>query len=375
VSFTDTVTRAWREHSLFSVLIELTYRCNLSCFYCYNDLGLRGRPLSLEDHLRLLADLRRLEVLNLVLSGGEPLAYPHFLTLGAEARRLGFAIRIKSNGHALRGALARRIRDRVDPFVIDISLHGACAESHDRQTRVAGSFTRLLANLEEMRGLGLRVKLNCTLTCWNEAEIEAMVRLARRLALPLAINTEVTRRDDGDPAPLAIAASRQGLANLFERQMQAPNTAPARRGIDRDVGRGDDLQPASSDKHCGAGSATLAIDPVGNVYPCVQWRRALGNLHQQSIVEIWQQAPGLAEVRSENRAVRRMLAARPDGRQLAFCPGSARLATGSSLRLHDAARRRAEVWSATARQRSRPRLPVVRGEQPVPNRSADEARS
>ena len=46
-------------------------------------------------------------MLNLTLSGGEPLAHPDFFLLGSRARELGFVVRVKSNGHALRGAALR----------------------------------------------------------------------------------------------------------------------------------------------------------------------------------------------------------------------------------------------------------------------------
>ncbi|HKV09559.1 MAG TPA: hypothetical protein VJ725_15560, partial [Thermoanaerobaculia bacterium] len=52
----------WRENLLFSVLLELTYRCNLDCFFCYNDLGLSGEPMRTEEYLRLFEELRDLEV-------------------------------------------------------------------------------------------------------------------------------------------------------------------------------------------------------------------------------------------------------------------------------------------------------------------------
>jgi len=207
MSFEGLLLRTWRDNHLFSVLVELTYRCNLDCFFCYNDLGLRGRPLTVEQYEEFFADLRELQVLNLTLTGGEPLAHPDFLRLGARARELGFVVRIKSNGHALRGAMARRIRDEIDPFLIEVSLHGATAAVHDRQTREPGSFDRLLANLREMRGLGLRVKLNSTLTAWNEHEIEETMAIADRLELPLQIDPEVTLRDDGDREPQTISPS------------------------------------------------------------------------------------------------------------------------------------------------------------------------
>ena len=235
MSLARVVAAAWRENLLFSVLVELTYRCNLDCFFCYNDVGAAGRAaLAATHYFRLFAELRELEVLNLTLSGGEPLAHPDFLALGARARELGFAVRIKSNGHALRGELARRVRDEVDPFLIEVSLHGATAATHDRQTRVAGSFERLLANLAELRALGLRVKLNSTLTAWNEGEIAGMFALADALGLPLQVDPEVTPRDDGGREPLA---GRRLAARGCSASSACSSSAAARRTADRSVRR------------------------------------------------------------------------------------------------------------------------------------------
>ncbi|HTQ80765.1 MAG TPA: radical SAM protein, partial [Thermoanaerobaculia bacterium] len=300
MSFSQILAKTWRENLLFSVLLELTYRCNLDCFFCYNDLGLKGQPLSRADYFQLFEDLAGMQVLNLTFSGGEPLAHPDFLLLGRKARELGFVVRIKSNGHALRGELLRRLREEVDPFLVEVSLHGATPATHDRQTRVPGSFDRLLANIEEMRARGLRVKVNSTLTAWNEGEIEAMFDLVAQLGLPLQVDPEVSPRDDGSREPLAISPSREGVLRLFtlERARQAdvapsaetsdPAEAPGISGIPA-VARGadDGTLPTTVHKHCGAGSSGIAIDPYGNVYPCVQWRRPVGNLHRQRVADLW----------------------------------------------------------------------------------------
>ena len=80
MSFSDVLRKTWRDNLLFSVLVELTYRCNLDCFFCYNDLGLRGEPLTHRAvPPRSSRTWRDLQVLNLTLSGGEPLAHPDFL--------------------------------------------------------------------------------------------------------------------------------------------------------------------------------------------------------------------------------------------------------------------------------------------------------
>jgi MoaA/NifB/PqqE/SkfB family radical SAM enzyme len=317
VSYRETIVRTWRENLLFSALVELTYRCNLDCFFCYNDLELRGRPMSLADYRQFFEDLASLSCLHLTLSGGEPLVHPRFFEIAASARETGFLLRIKSNGHALRGRLLRRLKDEIDPFVIELSLHGASASTHDRQTGVEGSFQRLLSNLEEMAALGIRFKIGSTLTRWNEGEIEEMFALAERLGAPLTFDPDVTPRDNGDFSPLSIAATPAGRRRLFEH------------GSDEVVVRQADAElPVESEKHCGAGSSGVAVDPFGNVYPCVQWRRPVGNLHERSIREIWSGNAALEEVRRLSKEVKRSL---PAGAIAMFCPGSAEGLTGSPL--------------------------------------------
>ena len=324
MTFNQLMGRTWDENRLFSVLIELTYRCNLDCFFCYNDLGLRGKPLSFEQYDALLRDLASMDVLNVALSGGEPLAHPDFFRIGARARELGFVVRVKSNGHALRGDLARRLRDEVDPFVTEVSLHGATAVTHDRQTRVPGSFVRLIENLHEMIALGLRVKINSTLTVWNEGETAEMYALAESLGLPLRFDLQVSPRDDGDRTPLNVAPTDEGIRALMRvedelrsRQPEMPEPGPS--------------ASAPSSKHCGAGSSAIAVDPYGNVYPCVQWRRAVANLHERSMPDIW--ADSFGGIRSEAEEAKRVVSAHPNGQLLNFCPGLAEVLTGSSSRV------------------------------------------
>lgn len=347
----DLLEKTWNGNLLFSALVELTYRCNLDCFYCYNDLGLRGEALSDEQYFGFFEDLAKLQVMNLTFTGGEPLAHPSFLALGRKARELGFVLRIKSNGHALRGDLAEKVRRELDPFLIEISLHGASAAVHDRQTRIVGSFDRLLENLAELRQLGQRVKLNGTLTRWNENELEGMFELADKLGLRLSISPTVTPRDDGNLDPLSIAPSEEGIKNLY-------------RLLDRRIPDSEEAATCTGSpsihKNCGAGASGIAVDPYGNVYPCVQWRRPLGNLHQQSIGEIWQISPDLAEVRQLNeKAKEKMLAKGQDAFGLAHCMGLSEEKTGDPLADDDMALRNARLLQETRRERGA-LLPVLR---------------
>jgi MoaA/NifB/PqqE/SkfB family radical SAM enzyme len=365
VSFSSVVHKAWQRNQLFSALIELTYRCNLDCYFCYNDLSLRGQPLSRDQYFELLEGLRALGALNVVLSGGEPLAHPDFFEIGRRARELGFVTRVKSNGHALGRAVARRIREEVDPFVVELSLHGATAPTHDRQTRVPGSFDRLLENIGEAREAGLRLQINSTLTGWNEHELTQMIALVESLGIRMQIDPEVSPKDDGDSEPLSIRASREAVQQLFRLQAEQGERAASTGAGLGVVREGDDLLPEAtpasrSSKHCAAGSATIAVDPFGSVFPCVQWRRAVGNLHEHSIETIWGGAPELDEVRRTTEEVKAMIQSGGGARALmSFCPGAAESQTGSPLGLYPAAAARKGLREEAMSVSSSRMLPIV----------------
>ncbi len=361
---------ARERHQLFSVMFELTYRCNWDCFFCYNDLNLKGEPLTLTHYCQALEELADMNVLQISLTGGEPLAHPNFFAIGAMCKDLGFITRIKSNGHAIRGKILERIVNEIDPQMIEVSIHGASAEVHDKQTRVEGSFERLITNIKGMKDAGLLVKANSTLTAWNEHEIAGIYRLAAELDIVLQVDPEVTMRDDGDDEPLSIRATSEGLRRLNEirerlreeyervevgghskgassplpQEASTPTTmqnpVEENEPKNRLKNKAENAQGVIEEKqytnYCGAGVSTLTVDPFGNVYPCVQWRVASGNLHKHSIRQIWNGSDELSMIRELQPQIKEWVTRSDNApRLVGFCPGEAAAETGSALAPHE----------------------------------------
>ena len=339
--YKDLMAETWSRHILFSVMLELTYSCNLDCFYCYNDVNATGRRMELEDYLRLLHEAQELGMMNLTLSGGEPLASPIFFDLGRAANDMGLVVRVKTNGHSLDSATALRIKSEIDPFNLDLSLHGSNGESHDRQTRVPGSFERLMQNLRAIRDVGLRLQLNAVLTSWNENEFEGMYRLADDLGLRLQMSPLVSARDDGNLGPLEIAPSFLGVERLLgfqKKRRPVPENADDGNGGDCE-GEGPQVK-----QHCGAGASSVTVDPFGNVLPCVQWRQPLGNLHEQSISEIWASSTRLAEVRQITTDLKHTVEEMgPKADKVGFCPALAEQIEGTPLTFDTASWERLKI--------------------------------
>jgi radical SAM protein with 4Fe4S-binding SPASM domain len=93
-------------------------------------------------------------------------------------------------------------------------------------------------------------------------------------------------------------------------------------------------------KNCGVGSTNIAVDPFGNVYPCVQYRRAVGNLHEKSMREIWEDSDLLDEIRELAYQARdSAVASKVDN----YCLGAANLITGNPLKIHPTARQNDKI--------------------------------
>lgn len=300
---TDILPRIRKQRILYDVSLELTYKCNLDCFFCYNDVNKKGTPLSLEQYTTLLQDLAEMQTMYIMLTGGEPMVHPHFFDIGKITRELGFVVRVRTNGHSLSKANALRLKNEVDPYCVEVSLHGATAQSHDKQTRITGSFDKLVKNIGHCSEIGLNVSVVSTPTAWNEHEIDEMFDLCDTLGVPLRFQGPVAPRDDGDLTPLQITPKQSTwdkvAVSYKTRGIQADNKSAINKPIEIDVstiGQTVD-EPKSS---CGVGVAGVDIDPYGNVQACMHLQESAGNLHKNSIRDIWNDSPLFTRARERS---------------------------------------------------------------------------
>jgi len=256
-----------------SATLELTYKCNWRCVFCYNPRHHDQRGLSAPEWLSVLDDLRTLGTLYVAFTGGEPLTHPEFMAIARGARERALALRILTNGALVTDAVADQIAD-LKVLAVEMSLHGARVETHDQATATPGSFEALLRGLDRLRARGVSVVLKTPLTRINEDEIEPMHALAEARGVPWRVDPVLTPRDDGDPGPLAWRPSTPAIERIYQRLADAgqlPHEERSKGGV-----------------NCGLGRTTLAVDPEGDVYPCMQWRKApLGNVRETPLRDLW----------------------------------------------------------------------------------------
>jgi PqqA peptide cyclase len=168
-----------------SLIAELTYQCPLHCPYCSNPLEIgaeryRSRwELGTDDWIRTFRQARGLGVLQLALSGGEPMLRRDLVELCSGARDAGLYSSLitagtvfdRDHAHALKAAGLDHVQ---------ISIQSPDPEENDR---IAGnrSFEKKVTAARVARELDFPVTINCVLHRQNLDRIEELLGLVLEL--------------------------------------------------------------------------------------------------------------------------------------------------------------------------------------------------
>jgi radical SAM protein with 4Fe4S-binding SPASM domain len=274
-------------HVPLVTLVELTHACNVDCEHCYLDLAPDRKigALSTEEWKRVFRELKDEGCLFLTLSGGELLLRRDWHELATYARKLGFALRLYTNGTLIDDAAADRIRD-LKPRGVEISVLGGLAITHDAVVRRRGAFEKTLAGIRRLRERGVAVFLKCVVMDRNAGEVDALKELGRSLGCEVYFDLEVTPKNNGSEAPQDRARARDALLEAARRILGEPESFK--------LGSRDERLDAPP---CGAGTRTCHIGPTGLVHPCTQWTVPVGNLREASFRSIWRGSPALDSMR------------------------------------------------------------------------------
>jgi pyrroloquinoline quinone biosynthesis protein E len=273
------------------MLAELTHRCPLHCPYCSNPIKLVRKSDELTtDRWRLVLDqAAELGVLQVHLSGGEPLARDDLAEIAGHAAGLGCYASLVTSGL---GLTEERLASLPGIRHVQLSLQAAETMLADR---IAGTraHAHKLAAADVIRRAGLPLTVNAVLHRANHHQTAAIIDLAVELGadrLELA-NTQYYGW---------ALANRSALMPTTEQLAAAEPIVRAAR--DRLLGRMDIVYVVADyqdryPKPCmhGWGARQLTVAPNGDVLPCpaatVIPNLGLDNVTRRPLAEIWNDSP------------------------------------------------------------------------------------
>ena len=273
-----------------SMSILITGRCNLDCAHCsVTSHGALPGELGLEGWRTVLDRLEQARVLQLTITGGEPLARPDFAELWAELSARPFRLYLNSNGTLIDGSAARLLAGTGKRFdSVMIGLDGPSSDAHDA-LRGRGAFDAMMKGVSSLAGEGVPFGFYCTVSRLNADLLDETAELALSLgALWIRLNYLTLAGPAIDsslslPVEMRRPAGRKALELAGRFPGRVSGTAVQMEALARRLEKGLRAEAGS----CGAGSTRLSVLPDGQAIPCDHIPHfTLGSLLERSLREI-----------------------------------------------------------------------------------------
>lgn len=279
---------------------NLTAACNLRCPHCYLKAGCpRHGEMTTAECLRLIDEMAALGTEMVILTGGEPLLRQDVFDLARYASGQGLLVVMGTNGVLMDEATAHRLATSGVRGV-GISLDSVHPEKHDAFRGMGGAWERTVAAMGACRREGLEVVVQTTVTDWNYHELPALAEFAHRQGAH-AFNlyylvctgrgeklTDITPQQYEDS--LALLVDMQGhYPGMMVRAKCAPHVTRIA------LQKGSALTGSAG---CPAGTSYIRVGPQGEVTPCPYLPIAVGNVREQGLRPLWEDAALFQELRT-----------------------------------------------------------------------------
>lgn len=270
------------------VCLELTHHCNFRCQHCYIPDFLAPDMLSTERVLALLEELAAMGTLYLTLSGGELLIRKDWIAIARRARELGFLLRIFTNGALVTDDVADELASLG--CAVEVSLYTTDGETFDRITRRPGSFEKVVAGIERLRGRDVPVVIKTPMMALNLGGVERLFEYAASIGADCRVDHKIVHRKDGNLVTLKVRARERDLMPYY----RGPHTSCS---IPEEFA----ANPLKDGPLCAAATRFCNITASGDVMACNIMPGSGGNLRDTTFREIWEHSEWLKKVRSIRR--------------------------------------------------------------------------
>src|SRR5882724_2309420 len=285
-----------------ALVCELTHRCPLHCVYCSNPQNLTPRTEELPSQVwaRVFREACETGVMQLDLTGGEPLARPDLASLIQSARAVGLYVNLITSGLPLdEKRLDELIAAGLDHF--QLSFQGA---REDIASEISGtkSQAQKLRVLDWLKSRRVAVTLNFVVHRKNLDQLEEMLAIAENSSATRIEFAHVQYYGWAFANREQLLPSREQLTYSLEFFQDAQERLRGKIRVEYVV---PDYY-AKFPKPCMGGWArkVMLITPSGEVLPCHAAAVISGlqfeNVKEKSLREIWESSEAFQKFRGES---------------------------------------------------------------------------
>ncbi|HEY3245841.1 MAG TPA: radical SAM protein [Phycisphaerae bacterium] len=294
------------------IVWNFTNLCNLKCKHCYQDAEHKKLPdeLTLEEKLRLVDQIAEQYVPMIAFAGGEPTISSDLMPVLERCHSHGIHTTIATHGGTMTPKLAKKLADSGVRYV-EISLDSVYPHRHDDFRGQPGMWHRTVDGMRNVvKQEGLRLGVAMCVHQGNFDEVDDMLDFCVDIGagvfahfnfIPVGRGLQMV---DGDLNPRqrelllrklnnAMQSGKIGVistAPQFGRTCVAHAPTEGKQACSH-AGSGGGEKARVIAKYlggCGAGRDYVAIEPNGNITPCVYLpHRVQGNIRQRDFIDIF----------------------------------------------------------------------------------------
>jgi radical SAM protein with 4Fe4S-binding SPASM domain len=266
--------------------------------------------------MRAIDEMAALGTEALIISGGEPLLRREFVKdLARYCADVGIIPAMLSNGVLLNHRVAYELKD-AGLMAVGIPIDSVYPESHDRLRNVSGSFDMAVRAIKACLDTRLEVIVTTMALKDTFDELQKRIDFIANLGVDqVAVYDLVPVGRGKNVIDLAMTSQQRiSLVQRLERMQENDEMVFSMSG-------GQPLYPEiASQIHktrgtkakdlllkefwvqapvgCHAGIMYFSLRPNGDVYPCTFLPITIGNIREQSLIDIWRNSPILRELRN-----------------------------------------------------------------------------
>ncbi|MEW6294727.1 MAG: radical SAM protein [Candidatus Diapherotrites archaeon] len=313
-------TKPFTSYSPFLIVWNVTKACNLACKHCYEDAHKRAPDeFTTEEALHAVDKMAGWGVAYIAISGGEPLARSDLFKIAKRIKENEMGFSIATNATLLTKEKVKKLK-AANCLYIQVSLDGAKASTHNA-FRGRKAFEKTIKGIRNAVGSGMAIGIAMTITKHNLKEVPAAIDLAEKLGVDLFMhyNFIPTGRGKGivnlDIGPKEREKLLEYLASQIGKRgkLSILSTAPQYAKVCSAFGAASSLThfdvfsqsyDSAATKFladfiggCGTARLYCAIEPNGNIEPCVFIPIVCGNIRKDDLIDVWQNNKTMKELR------------------------------------------------------------------------------
>ena len=276
------------KYHLVRVHVDVSGLCNEHCVHCFIPDSFKRNIMSKELFNRIIEQCIECKVLNITISGGEPMLNPNLPYFIEVCREKNFSINVLSNLTLLKDEYVK-LFEKTPLLSIQTSLYSMNPEIHDSITQHKGSFIKTKKAIELLHKHNIPMQINCPIMRQNKDSYQSVINWAQSLNIEASSDYMLFGSIDGSSKNLQCRLSIPEVEAIVHLE-GVTSKRENKREITGDIGI-----------ICPVCTASLCVSHYGDVYPCEGLQSVhLGNINEDSLASIWDYSPLVQQLRELN---------------------------------------------------------------------------